>query len=381
MSKRVLGTVLCVSMVVSLLCGCGTHDPQDNNTEGTLPTDNISICDEDESVQHLTLELGSNLFVDADITYPQIDDVSTYSLGMIQVDPSDAAALFYPDDNSSISIEYFDWLPSGYAVETAMGNKFDISYNITYRSPEYTKYYEIADLLSRYASEHPEELGKSISFMTMDDAQKIGETIFLELGINYTPVLQTGVALEHKQIEDWQQELLEDPTYTDFGKYQVLSNLTTSDDCYYLYFTFTYDGIPIYEPGEPSVQFADNVFPPSPVSAEMVITPNGVEYFTISSANYITEEKQTSVLCSLEYAIEALKEKYDLVILTDPQRVSAIWLEYIPVESSNGSVLVPYWCFIMDLGIEDSEGNTKWLEAVNAERFNALTGEDLAYGG
>lgn len=381
MLKHVLGMCLCASLMVTLLSGCGINEAHENHTEVNIPTDSTYLGNKETTSQHISLELGTNFIIDADITYPQPEIVSSYILEMIQIEPEDAATLFFPDDASISSIEYFDWLPGGYVVETANGNKFDISYSITYRSPEYSKYYEIADLLSRYADAYPEEIGKSISFMTMEDAQKVGESAFSALGISFEPVLKTGIALKHKQIEAWQQELLNDPTYTDFGKFQILSGLSDDDDCYYLYFTFSCDGIPIYEPSEPSVQFADNVFPPSPVSAEMIITPNGVQYFTISNTTYIVTEKQTSTVISLEYAIEVLKAKYDLVILTEPQRVSEIWLEYIPVESIEGFTLVPYWCFVIDFGYVDSAGNMVWQESANAERINALTGEDFMYGG
>lgn len=77
-------------------------------------------------------------------------------------------------------------------------------------------------------------------------------------------------------------------------------------------------------------------------------------------------------ILSIDEAIAALKEKYDLEILFGSLKVTGIWMEYIPIAQGETTTLTPYWCFVA--GDEAGYG-------ANADRINAITGEDLAYGG
>ena len=79
----------------------------------------------------------------------------------------------------------------------------------------------------------------------------------------------------------------------------------------------------------------------------------------------------------MEEAIALLKDKYDLQILDVPRKIADIWMEYIPVKRDEEWVLTPYWYFRqVD---EKTTGSRSYFGSAN--RFNAITGKDLTYGG
>ena len=86
--------------------------------------------------------------------------------------------------------------------------------------------------------------------------------------------------------------------------------------------------------------------------------------------------KKAEVVNTSEEAIAALKTKYDLQIIYGSNVITGIWMEYIPVMQNQNWVLVPYWCFVSnDIELMDMP------DFETADRINAITGEDLAYGG
>ena len=56
-------------------------------------------------------------------------------------------------------------------------------------------------------------------------------------------------------------------------------------------------------------------------------------------------------------------------------------MEYIPFETVGQTVLRPYWCLSISSEKTGDDGRPYWSDYLSAERINAFTGEDLAYGG
>lgn len=337
--------------------------------------------------QHLSMDMGDHLTVDADVVCPSDSQYASYQVEPSKVDPKTSVRLFCPDDDSNYVLSDVEGYasPDNYQLVTESGNEILVYGNAIYYRPNgFNKYLEIMDLLIRYKSIHPEEATNSLDSVSLEEAETLGKKVIAGIGTSFEPVLQNSIAMNHEQIIAWQQELLSDPDYAawvEVGKTIVLSQLTSEDDACYLSFGLTYNGLPVYGKDEPSISFADNVFPPRPAVVEMIVTSKGIQYFAMHNAYTIVAEQNVSPIDTIDDALVQLKEKYDLVILTDNQKVSSAWLEYIPVKSGNNTILTPYWCLVIDVEMNDQYGKPLWIENALAERFNAFTGEDMTYGG
>lgn len=182
----------------------------------------------------------------------------------------------------------------------------------------------------------------------------------------------------------WQNELMTDENYSwwaDIGKTNVLDNLTSEDDAYYISFYFTYQDIPVFDQDrEPGISSASDSFPTSSMKAAVLITPKGVRYFkvenTLSTQGDISEVQS---IISVQEALQKLCEEQENTITFGTQLITKVWLEYIPIRAENAVegvgpfILKPYWCF----GTVDAESGGEHI--INAVRINAVTGDDLAY--
>ena len=187
--------------------------------------------------------------------------------------------------------------------------------------------------------------------------------VFTRLNLSFEPELLHFVTLSGQEVLDFQLEMYGDPSYTEMGSPY---RLTEGEDACYLEFTFSMDGVPVYSPEARRASFADGVMSPYPVSASMILTEEGIRHFYMVCASTAEPDGVPQPLLSPEKAAQALKEKYDLEIHFGEIVFDRVYLEYIPVMDGDESVLKPYWCF-------DSPDL--------AERINAITGEDLTYGG
>lgn len=389
--KKILKNLCLFLALVFCFSACSSPRTLEDNSaqDRTEDANDVSVDDvfEQSETQHIIRELNQNLIIDADVMYPKQKLYSSYCVNFVSVSPEVGTALFFPDDTSNITIShegaYGVFVDGGYALKTDNGNEFtNISSSITFSTSELQKHYEIEELLLRYAEANPEYTEISLGFMSREEAISICTNAIQNCGIALTPVVETCVGLEHDRIMSWQQELLNDESsyYNAFGKAMILSNLTQSDDSYYIVFSFSYDGIPIFSRNEPNIQFRDNTLPPSSVCAEMLITSDGIQHLNIYPAYAVNEINNTGSILSVEDAIKKLEETFNSVILTEKYTVSSIYLEYMPIESNNSTVLTPYWCFEYTSEYVGDDGNI-YQSVPQAERYNAFTGNDLAYGG
>ena len=221
---------------------------------------------------------------------------------------------------------------------------------------------ETATLLYYYTQEHPDAHPHDLSFLTAAELEQEAESLFQKLGMAFQPELLHFVTLSGQEVLDFQEEMYRKPFYTEMG---TPFQLTDAEDTCYLEFTFSMEEIPIFGPKEHGVSYIDGVFPPIPVSASLLITAEGIQRFNMNYACTAVKGEDKPLLTP-EAAAQALKEQYALEIHFGEIVFDRVYLQYIPVMEGDQFVLKPYWCF-------DS--------ADLAERINALTGEDISYGG
>lgn len=381
MKKRLIACIVAIIVVFLSIFISSTDTPKKSNIPASSLTPVLS-----ES-RHASEQLTDGLFIDANIPLA-LEDCFSYTLEKLDLDAETAKHVFF-NGNRSVSMVYTDtqgnaYENGDYAIYGENGERLTKSRSsISYVNAKYQQHLEIEDLLLRYVEKHPEGKAHSLSFMSKEDALAYGLSIIQAIGIPFTPVEDIFIGLEHDKIIAWQQELLNDENshYDIFDKAIILSNLDEHDDVYYLRFSFDYVGIPIFGTNSPNISFADAVLPPAAVYAKMLITANGIEYFDLYPAYTVTGTKECSSVISPEAAIAKVKEKYESTITFGNSKIVSICMEYIPFETVGQTVLRPYWCLSISSEKTGDDGRPYWSDYLSAERINAFTGEDLAYGG
>ncbi|MFT3984357.1 MAG: hypothetical protein QM697_10650 [Lachnospiraceae bacterium] len=397
MKKTIFMILFCTSLLVFTACGEKPNVPDMQPVpSGEDTSDRQSSTDIDKSgSMHMTKELCDGLEINADIPKLKISSLPIYQACPITIVQDDAIALFLQEGEREIGTQEKDnYDPKGFHLTMKGGQEiFHRSGQLSYDSETSAKSQDILDVLQRYGEAHPQEKPRSLSFMSPQEAIKQGEELIKKLGLISNPDIQAGqiVGLNAEEIMNWQNELLKDNGYMEgvnIGKTTILNDLTTEDDAYLLAFSLRYQDVPIFnQDNEPSISSAsDGLVPPS-AKVNMLVTAKGLRYFSLEggvSANGTASQPQEII--SAEQALSMLEEKYKDTVRFGKQCITEIWLEYIPQSDNNNQkpdapvTLTPYWCFRL-ASFDDATGKMDRREFDSAERINAITGKDLAYGG
>lgn len=392
-------------LIILMLAGCQDNPvPKDTMAVTTKSTEEqvllISEIDttavvNETSIKQIDLELKENHQIHAEVYAPNILELPSYKLEPLQFDPQAVADVLIPDDSSPFTVDY-DEMRKSSTLTTENGNILRIGsssillWNEDQSNPtKFSKYDTILNLLTEYAESNPDHQNDFLTFMTMEEAIQRAENIFKELGICWQPVLQTSIGMDHQQIMQYQQERFPEYDGIELQKTPVLDNLTQEDDSYLLTFGFSYNAVPIYGfPQEPDLELSSDSPIPVYMSAEMIITPQGITWFNLTGG-YKIVETDVRPLLSAEEAVAKYKQKWDSTILPladENWEVYAIYLEYITKWTDDGLYLTPYWCLGIDSQLTNQfTGEKSWIREVGfsgkGARFNAFTGEELLYGG
>lgn len=347
-------------------------------------------------LKQIDLELKENHQIHAGVYTPDIQELPSYKLEPLQFDPQAVAAVLIPDDSSPFTVDYDEmWESSTLTTENGNVLRIGSSSILLYRNQDqgdpakFSRDDTILGLLTEYAQSNPDHQNDSLAFMTMEEAIQRAENIFKELGLCWQPVLQTSIGLDHQQIMQYQKEQLPEYEGIELQKTPVLDNLTQEDDAYLLTFGFSCNAVPLYGfPQEPGLELGSDSPIPIYMSAEMMITPQGITWFNLTGG-YKIVETDVRPLLSAEEAVAKYKQKWDSTILPladENWEVYAIYLEYITKWTDGSPYLTPYWCLARDSMITNRlTGETTWSREVgysgSGARFNAFTGEELLYGG
>ena len=165
--------------------------------------------------------------------------------------------------------------------------------------------------------------------------------------------------------------------YIDIGKYHQINEDMIPQDCYYLILGVNVDDIPIMGVQEPYVSTADEDAIYQNTYIEVIANSSEIFGIKISGA-YSFNEKEENERMEFDEVCDTLVKKYGMQILTSEYTICNAWLEYVYIADpkaenimDNGE-LKPYWCFEIVNEDDDEEGY--------AERINAISGGDLAYG-
>lgn len=392
--RNFLRNAACVTLILVCLSGCG-------KTEGDMPvmttesalipfsTDssavesetNITTVPNEANTQHLFRELDENIRVDAEVNLPEKGAYSTYTLKMVDCDPNRLFGVFCPEGYGSYTIDnrsslcYFE--SSGKVLVVRNDSISYSAYNIDWGE---NPMQDMNTLMYYFTQEHTQAEPHDLSFMSVAEMEPFCRNIFSQLGIAFEPKLEKCVTLTGQEIMNFQNELFGGSGNAEMGR--TPTGLTSATDTCYLEFSFTYDGLPLLGSEEPGVASAASMLPTPAATATVMINADGVQDCDVYYPCTIVSESQPQTILSLDEAVAALKNKYDLEIHTSSEVFSNVWLEYIPIAVEDSVTLTPYWCFVTRSEWENSDEINSWHpKYANAQRFNAITGKDLTYGG
>lgn len=338
-------------------------------------------------LQHITEQLSDNLYIDADILYPEFDTCPSYAIMELSFDQSAAEAVFFPSGEDP-ALTYEDesgntYRDGGYALVGGNGERLvKTPFGVSFINSRYQQNLETEDLMIRYAEKHAEQESEQLSFMSQEEAIALSTKAIQSCGIELIPVMEECIGLEYEELVAWQQELLKNESsfYDPFGKAYILPESSNVGGSYYLSFSFSQDDIPVLGISSPSVVFADAVMPPSPMYAKILISAEGIEHFDLYPTYTVTGITDRQPIILPDTAVAKVKEYYDGAQFFGSFKILSVYLEYVPIEKGGQTTLNPYWCVTMTGSIEE-DGTSRWSDHLTAERINAFTGEDLKYGG
>lgn len=397
--RKFLQSAAIAVLILACLLGCGkteqgTPAVKTETNKVTVPSNTLATAPvvpetdpatapKEVNTQHLFQELAENVRVNAEMTLPEKEAYSTYTLKRVDCDPDRLFGIFSPEGYGSYttdersSLRYFE--SSGKKLVVRDNSISYSAYNIDWGE---NPMQDVHTLMYYYTENHPQAEPHDLSFMTVAEMEHFCRDILSKLGIAFEPELLKCATLTGQEIMDFQQELFgSGGIYAENGF--TPTNLTAATDTCYLEFSFSYDGLPLLGSEEPGVASAVSMMPTPSVTATMMINADGLQKCDVYFPCTIESESQPQTILTPDEAVTALKDKYDLEIHTSTIEFSNVWLEYMPVVKEDSVTLTPYWCFVTRRMLEEnSDGAGTWqTKYANAERFNAITGKDLAYGG
>ena len=379
MKKYLPITLWLVALSVCLLsCGNQEASKRTDNRGTTAPSHDIGasetmISENAGKTKHIFEKMGENLSVDAEVIIPEKTEYSTYTLKMVDCDPDRLFSLFCPENHESYTTENRS---NCLVYNKASGQRLVVYEDaIDYSACDYDSTMQVVENLMFYYSEDgPQVEPHDLSFMNVEEMEKRGTALLTQLGISWEPKLFRCITLSGQEILDYQEQLFQAPTYTEFGDVPVL---TEAQDTCYLQFDFSYDGIPLFGFEEPTAESYVNSKGIRDVTATIMFNSDGVQTCMISHPCIIMHVTDSQPILNIDEATTLLRDKYDLQIIPAPLEVTNVWMEYIPINQDGEVTLTPYWCFVAK--DKNAAGFPNYFG--EADRFNSITGKDLAYGG
>lgn len=381
--KKQIPIVACAALICVCLLGCGKQgmgksDKNPGIKESAVTTTENGGETVAPSTQYISQEISENLHIDAEAVIPGKNQYSAYTLKMVDCDPDRLFNLFCPEGYGSYTME-----DRGNCIvyDESAGRRL-VVYEKYQNIIQYTTYnfstedrpmQDVETLMYYHSLDYPQAVPHDLPFIKVEDMENFGLDILNKLGISWEPKLLRCVTLSGQEIMDFQEEL--------FGNgddvfFRTPTALTEATDTCYLQFNFAFDGIPLIGFEEPTIYSYED-FAPMEATATIMFNADGIQSCTVSCPCEVEEVSDPQPILNVEEAIKLLKDKYDLQILYAPLKFTDIWMEYVPVKRDEIWVLTPYWC-LREID-EDAKESPNYFGS--AERFNAITGKDLTYGG
>ncbi len=233
--------------------------------------------------------------------------------------------------------------------------------------------------LASYAEENALLEKKNLSFMKEEEAISNIEAFLSSLELGTSLGERETFALSKEDMLSIQNAMKSDEDYKSFyesGKFQE-QIFDADDEMYYIKYSFSLDGVPVFGEGDPTVQMSGGVEQPllaDPMGATFLFSNLGIcEIRLTGMVNQLNIEAENQEIIRFDGIKKALVKKFGDVILSDNYNLSNMWLEYFPKrkeDSFDKVELIPVWCCKFDINGD--------INVDYALRFNAITGEEIS---
>ena len=344
--------ILPVLLACLMLWGCGAKEAPAPTTVVTVateaaettvatgPTVAAEPVETEPIPEHLQLKPLENYNVDAEVFSHGATVAAPVEMAPLGLTAEQLLSILMPEDTSQRAAENVEFRR---IVTTEQGSSltFTDSHFTAFRGGyEHQDLWEMETLLSGWAQDHPEDAVHPLDFMSPEEALQKAKDVLKQMNVGYEPVVDVFAALTGPEINAYQQVCLDDPMYTEFGKFHMLPELTDAHDAYYLHFSFTFNNIPLSGPGVLTNTYGA-VFVPD---AAMLITREGIAFFSCLGLQALKSVGEPQTLITPEQAIEAMgKVVQDRFPTQEFYRTTRLELDYLPLCADGKTTLIPYW--------------------------------------
>ena len=334
--------LLPILLACLMLWGCGAKEvPAPTQVTVAAEVAETSATTETEPIsEHLQLQPLENYKVDADVISYGVTSAAPVEMAPLGLTAEQLLSILMP---SQRTVEMVESRQFKRIVTTEQGSRLAFSENYFIGSRggyEDDDLWEIEDLLTFWAEDHPEDAVHTLDFMSPEEALQKAKDVLKQMNVGYEPVVDIFAALTGPEINAYQQVLLDDPDYSALGKFHMLPELTDAHDAYYLRFSFTFNGIPVTAPGSVSHTYGI-IIPPEAV---MLITREGVARITCLNLRTLASVGEARPLITPEQAIEGMgKVVQNRFYPQESYRTTRLELGYLPLYADGKTTLIPYW--------------------------------------
>lgn len=371
--RYLIASIICLGTVSMVGCSKNVNSIEEKS-EMTMD-DEINI--EENSITNqgdIQETITENLTVNTKIEIPG-KSFATYNTEYKNFDNEKIVELLWPESSEEeIQINEYDGGASEITFQdetVALGAgvmKYDKNDEIKYLSS-----------LASYAEENALLEKKNLSFMKEEEAISNIEAFLSSLELGTSLGERETFALSKEDMLSIQNAMKSDEDYKSFyesGKFQE-QIFDADDEMYYIKYSFSLDGVPVFGEGDPTVQMSGGVEQPllaDPMGATFLFSNSGIcEIRLTGMVNQLNIETENQEIIRFDGIKKALVKKFGDVILSDNYNLSNMWLEYFPKrkeDSFDKVELIPVWCCKFDINGD--------INVDYALRFNAITGEEIS---
>ena len=233
--------LLPILLACLMIWGCGAKEvPAATQVTVAAEVAETSATTETEPIsEHLQLQPLENYKVDADVISYGVTSAAPVEMAPLGLTAEQLLSILIPEDTSQRTVEMVESRQFKRIVTTEQGSRLAFSENYFIGSRggyEDDDLWEIEDLLTFWAEDHPEDAVHTLDFMSPEEALQKAKDVLKQMNVGYEPVVDVFAALTGPEINAYQQVCLDDPMYTEFGKFHMLPELTDAHDAYYLTF-------------------------------------------------------------------------------------------------------------------------------------------------
>ena len=371
--RYLIASIICLGTVSMVGCSKNVNSIEEKSEMTMDDERNIeenSITKQGDIQETIT----ENLTVNTKIEIPG-KSFATYNTEYKNFDNEKIVELLWPESSEEeIQINEYDGGASEITFQdetVALGAgvmKYDKNDEIKYLSS-----------LASYAEENTLLEKKNLSFMKEEEAISNIEAFLSSLELGTSLGERETFALSKEDMLSIQNAMKSDEDYKSFyesGKFQE-QIFDADDEMYYIKYSFSLDGVPVFGEGDPTVQMSGGVEQPllaDPMGATFLFSNSGIcEIRLTGMVNQLNVETENQEIIRFDGIKKALVKKFGDVILSDNYNLSNMWLEYFPKrkeDSFDKVELIPVWCCKFDINGD--------INVDYALRFNAITGEEIS---